>query len=433
MKLMRITGGRVLDPSNDLDGQYDIRVENGRIGAVAPSGKLPEPAEGEEIIDATGRWVMPGLVDMHVHLREPGEEYKEDLDSGLRAAAAGGFTAICCMPNTLPPNDTRAVTEMLRRKAERIGLARLHPIAAVTRGLEGTDLVEMGDMVDAGAVAFSDDGRCVHNANVMRRALEYARNFGVVVIQHAQEPEMTTKSLTHEGPVGTRLGMGGWPAAAEEIIVARDIILARLTGGTYHVAHVSTAGSVEMIRRAKQEGLKVTAEVTPHHLLLTDEATTTYDTNTKVNPPLRPESDRQAVLSALGEGVIDAVASDHAPHSALEKEGDFQNAAFGISGLDTSLSLMLGLVQQSALSPLGLARAMSTAPARILGLEGGTLSEGQVADITVVDPESPHAIDPSGFASRGRNTPFAGREVVGRAVMTLVAGRNIFDAAVNKD
>jgi dihydroorotase len=428
MKAMRIVSGRVLDPSRDLDGPNDIRIEDGRISVVAPPGSLPAPASGEQVVDAAGKWVVPGLVDMHVHLREPGEEYKEDLESGLSAALRGGFTAVCPMPNTVPVNDTRAVTEMIIRKAERLGLARLHPVAAVTRGQEGTDLVEMGDLADAGAVAFSDDGHCVSNANVMRRALEYARNFDAVIIQHAQDPDLTTRGLTHEGPVGTRLGMGGWPSAAEEVIVARDIALARLTGGAYHVAHVSTAGTVELIRRARDEGLRVSAEVTPHHLLLTDEATTGYDTSTKVNPPLRPEKDRRALVEALASGVIDAVASDHAPHSLLEKEGDFQTAAFGISGLETSVGLLLGLVAEGALSPLDMVRAMSTAPARILGLECGTLAVGARADITVIDPERPMRIDPARFASRGRNTPFAGRQVPGGVAMTLVDGKNLFDS-----
>ncbi len=432
MKPMRFVSGRVLDPSRDLDGPYDIRIENGRIVAVEPPGALPEPASGEKVVDASGLWIMPGLVDMHVHLREPGEEYKEDLESGLTAAVRGGFTAVCPMPNTSPINDTRAVTEMIIRKAERLGLARLHPVAAVTRGQAGTDLVEMGDLVEAGAVAFSDDGRCVSNANVMRRALEYASNFDTVVIQHAQDPDLTTSGLTHEGPVGTRLGMGGWPSAAEEVIVARDIVLARLTGGSYHVAHVSTAGTVELIRRARDEGLRVTAEVAPHHLLLTDAATSGYDTNTKVNPPLRPEHDRLALIEALAGGVIDAVASDHAPHSMLEKEGDFQTAAFGISGLETSVSLVLGLVAGGMLTPLAMARAMSTAPARILGLESGTLAVGARADITLIDPERPARIDPSRFASKGRNTPFAGREVPGGVAMTFLAGKNLFDAGKNK-
>ncbi|MBW2261011.1 MAG: dihydroorotase, partial [Deltaproteobacteria bacterium] len=387
MKPMRIVSGRVLDPSRDLDGSYDVRIENGLIAAVEPPGALPEPVSGEQVVDAAGLWIMPGLVDMHVHLREPGEEYKEDLESGLTAAVRGGFTAVCPMPNTSPVNDTRAVTEMIIQKAERLGLARLHPVAAVTRGLAGNDLVEMGDLADAGAVAFSDDGHCVCNANVMRRALEYARNFDAVVIQHAQDPDLTTRGLTHEGPVGTRLGMGGWPSAAEEVIVARDIVLTRLTGGAYHVAHVSTAGTVELIRRARDEGLRVTAEVAPHHLLLTDEATAGYDTNTKVNPPLRPERDRQALVEALAGGLIDVVASDHAPHSLLEKEGDFHSASFGISGLETSVGLVLGLVAEGALTPLAMARAMSTAPARILDLESGTLAVGARADITLVDPE----------------------------------------------
>jgi dihydroorotase len=410
-----------------MDGTFDVSVADGRIQAIEPPGKLPAPAPDERIVEAAGHWVMPGLVDMHVHLREPGEEYKEELATGLLAAARGGFATVCSMPNTDPVNDTRAVTEMLLRKADRLGLSRLHPVAAVTRGLAGRDLVEMGDLVDAGAVAFSDDGRCVCNANVMRRALEYARNFDSVVIQHAQDPDLTPKGLTHEGPVGTRLGMGGWPAAAEEVIVARDISLVRLTGSSYHVAHVSTAGTVEMIRRAKEADLSVTAEVTPHHLVLTDEATVEYDTNTKVNPPLRPEADRAALVEALAAGVIDAVASDHAPHSALEKEGDFQSAAFGISGLETSLGLVLGLVGDGSLTPLAMARAMSTAPARILGLEAGTLAPGAPADITIVDPDRPVRIDPTRFASRGRNTPFADREVPGLAVMTLRGGELIFD------
>jgi len=431
MKRIRIAGGRVLDPSRGKEGRLDIRIEGGRIAAVAPTGKLPDAA-GEKVVEAAGLWVLPGLVDMHVHLREPGEEYKEDLESGLGAAVRGGFAAVCSMPNTHPPNDTRAVTEMLIRKADRLGLARLHPVAAITRGLEGKDLVEMGDLMAGGAVAFSDDGRCVADANVMRRALEYSASFGSVIIQHAQDSGLTPKPLTHEGAVGTKLGLGGWPGAAEEVVVARDIILARLTGGSYHVAHVSTAGSVEMIRRAKEEGLHVTAEVTPHHLLLTDEATATYDTSTKVNPPLRPEKDRKALLEGLREGVIDAIATDHAPHSLLEKEGDFQSAAFGISGLETAVGLVLGLVADGIISPLQMARAMSAAPCRILGLEGGSLAEGAPAHVTLIDPERPHVVDPSTFTSRGRNTPFAGRTLPGRAVMTVVAGEIVFDESRGK-
>jgi dihydroorotase len=357
-----------------------------------------------------------------VHLREPGEEYKETLETGLGAALRGGFTRVCCMPNTIPVNDTRAVTEMLARKADRLRLARLHPIAAVTRGSQGEELTEMGDMVDAGAVAFSDDGRCVGDADTMRRALEYARSFSTVIVQHAQDAHLAGGGLTHEGPVGTRLGMGGWPAAAEEVVVSRDIILSRLTGGRYHVAHASTAGTVELVRRAKDEDLAVTAEATPHHLLLTDEATAGYDTNTKVNPPLRPEADRLALVEGLRDGTIDAVATDHAPHSLLEKEGDFHSAAFGISGLDCAVSLMLSLTAGGELSPMALIRAMSTGPARLLGLDAGTLAEGSVADVTVIDPDDPHEIDPRSFVSRGRNTPFAGRRVPGRPVTTIVDG-----------
>jgi dihydroorotase len=426
MMPVRIVNGRVIDPSSGIDEKRDIRIDEGRIQAMSAPGELGAPADGEVVVDAEGKWVVPGLIDMHVHLREPGEEYKEDVRSGMQAAVRGGFSSICCMPNTDPVNDTRAVTEMVIRKAQKLGLARLYPIAAVTRGRKGEELTEMGDLLDGGAVAFSDDGNCIANANTMRCALEYSRSFDSLIIQHAQDPDLSAGGLTHEGPVGTRMGMGGWPAAAEEVIVARDIVLTRLTAGRYHLAHVSSAGSIEMIRQARKQGLRVSAEVTPHHLLLTDEATASYDTATKVNPPLRPESDRKAMVDALAEGVIEVVATDHAPHSLLEKEGDYRSAAFGISGLESAVALMLTLVDQGAITPSTMIRAMSTAPARILGLQGGTLAVGSVADVTVIDPEDPHIIDPAAFASRGHNTPFAGREVPGRAVMTIVGGEVVW-------
>lgn len=429
MEPIRITGGRVIDPSGDVDEMRDVRIDNGRIQAVTPPGQLPDPGAAEKVLDARGRWVVPGLVDMHVHLREPGEEYKETIETGLRAAVTGGFSSVCCMPNTVPVNDNRAVTEMIRRKADRLGLARVHPIAAITAGQKGQELTEMGDLLDAGAVAFSDDGHCVDNADTMRRALEYARSFSTLIVQHAQDRHLAADGLTHEGPLGTKLGLGGWPSAAEEVIVARDIILARLTRSRLHVAHVSTAGTVQLLRRAREEGLSVTAEVTPHHLLLTDEATATYDTSTKVNPPLRPETDRRALVQALGEGLIDAVATDHAPHSLLEKEGDFQSAAFGISGLETAVALLLTLVSEGTLTPVAMVRAMSTTPARILGIEGGTLAQGAVADVAVIDPDDPHTIDPKTFVSRGKNTPFAGREVPGRVAATIVGGALVYEHA----
>ncbi len=427
MDHIRIVGGRLIDPSSGIDAPRDVLLADGVVSAVEKPGKLPAPGQGDRTVDASGRWVVPGLVDMHVHLREPGDEHKEDIASGLGAAVKGGFSSVCAMPNTDPVNDTRAVTEMIRRKAERLGLARLYPVAAITRALAGKELTEMGDLTDAGAVAFSDDGRCVSGSGTMRCALEYALSFGTVIIQHAQDPDLSAGGLTHEGPLGTRLGMGGWPSAAEEVIVARDIVLARLTGSRYHVAHVSCAGTVGMLRQAKAEGLPVSSEVTVNHLLLTDADTAGYDTLTKVSPPFRTAGDRQALLDGLREGVIDAVVTDHAPHALLDKEGDYRSASFGISGLDTSVSLMLGLVESGDLTPMQMIRAMSTAPARVLGLPAGTLSVGAAGDVTVIDPADPHVIDPKTFVSKGKNTPFAGRRVPGRAVMTIVAGRVVFE------
>jgi dihydroorotase len=368
---------------------------------------------------------MPGLVDMHVHLREPGEEYKEDLSTGLKAAASGGFPAVCCMPNTKPPNDARPITEMLTRRAREIDASRLHPIGAITRGRAGLEPTEMGDLIEAGAVAFSDDGQSVADAGVLRRAMEYAATFDALIIEHAEDASLTAGGVSHEGEVGLRAGLGGMPVEAEDVIVARDIILARLTGVRLHIAHVSSLRSVELIRRAKDEGLPVTAEVTPHHLLLTDEATGQYDTHTKVNPPLRPEEHRAALLDGLREGVIDAVASDHAPHSVLEKEGDYGSAAFGISGLDTTVPLMLRLVEKKHLSPMDMARALSARPCGILRLAGGRIEAGAPADLTIINPDSAFRIKPAAFLSRGRNTPFAGWKVPGRAVMTIRDGRII--------
>ncbi|MFH1438802.1 MAG: dihydroorotase [Pseudomonadota bacterium] len=424
-KIIKIEGGRIFDPATGKNGSFDIRMEGNLITAVDKPGSFGKPGSHEQIIDAKAMWIMPGLVDMHVHLREPGEEYKEDLQSGLGAAAAGGFAAVCCMPNTKPANDNRAITQMLIRRAREIGRSNLYPIAAITMGREGRTPVEMGDLLDAGAVAFSDDGSSVPCSAVMRRALEYASSFDALIIEHAQDADMTMGGVSHEGEVGTRAGLGGMPAEAEEIIVARDIILARMTGARLHIAHVSTPRSVELIRRAKDEGIRVTAEVTPHHLLLNDAVTADYDTNTKVNPPIRPEEYRLALINALKKGIIDVVASDHAPHSVLEKEGTFGAAAFGIGGLETTAALMLKLVDEGHLKPMDMAAALATNPCRILGLDGGKIAAGSVANITILNPEQPYTIDPSKFISKGKNTPFGGWKVPGRPHMTICEGKII--------
>jgi dihydroorotase len=419
---LRIEGARVIDPAAGRDGKLDLRLSGGKIEAVDRPGAFGKAREGEKIIAARGLWVMPGFVDMHVHLREPGEEYKEDIASGLRAAAAGGFPSVCCMPNTVPVNDTRAVTEMLLRRAAQVGAARLHPVAAITRGREGRELTEMGDLLDAGAVAFSDDGCSVRDAGMMRRAMDYAAGLDALIIEHAEDASLVAGGLSHEGEVGTRAGLGGMPAEAEELIVARDVILARLTGARLHIAHISSLRSVEIVRRAKDEGLPVTAEVTPHHLLLSDAATGDYDTRTKVNPPLRSEEHRRALLEAARDGVIDAVATDHAPHSVIEKEGDFASAAFGISGLETAAALMLRLVEEGQLKPAAVARLLAAGPSRVLRLPGGRIEPGAPADLTLLDPESPATIDPAAFVSKGRNTPFGGWKVPGRVAMTIREG-----------
>jgi len=425
--MLILRGGRVVDPSRGLDEEADVVIEDGRITRVGRGAAEGLRGERVEVRDVTGCWVVPGLVDMHVHFREPGQEYKEDIASGLRAAAAGGFTQVCAMPNTTPVNDTRAITEAMvargREVASAGGATRLHPFGAITKGLEGRDLTEMADLRDAGAIGVSDDGKCVMNAAVMRRALEYARTFDLVVSQHCEDHDLSAGALMHEGAVSTKLGLRGWPRVAEDVIVARDLLLAELTGARYHIAHLSSKVAVRLLREAKSRGIEVSAEVTPHHLTMTHESVLSYDTVCKVNPPLREEEDVEALREALRDGTIDVIATDHAPHSPLEKDCEFAAASPGMIGVETALPAMLELVRRGILTPLRLIEAMSTGPVKITRLEGGSLVVGARADVTVIDPEARWTVTKDALRSKSHNTPYLGREVIGRVRLTLVGGK----------
>jgi dihydroorotase len=415
-----IRNGRVVDPAGGTDAVTDVWVADGRIHKLGRGLKAPA---GAEIIDATGKVVCPGFIDIHVHLREPGFEYKETIASGTRAAAAGGFTAVACMANTFPVNDNRAVTDYILARAKVEGVVRVYPIGAVTRNLEGIQLAEMAEQAEAGCVAFSDDGKCVMNAELYRRAMEYALPFGTPVISHAEDCHLAHGAPMNEGLVSTELGLSGQPGAAEDVMVARDIILAELTGAHLHVAHISTAGAVRLVREAKARGVRVTAEVTPHHLVLTDEAVRTYDPNCKMAPPLRTKRDVEACLEALVDGTIDCVATDHAPHALSEKESEFAEAAHGVVGLETAVALLLDrLVRPGVIDLPTLVARLSPGPARLLNLPGGSLAPGAAADITILDLEQPWTVDPATFQSRSRNTPFAGFTGRGGPWMTLVGG-----------
>jgi dihydroorotase len=418
-----IRNGRVVDPAGGVDQVQDVLIADGRIARLGRSLKAPA---GAEVIDATGKVVCPGFVDMHVHLREPGFEYKETIASGTRAAAAGGFTAVACMANTFPVNDNRAVTDYILARARVEGVVRVYPIGAVTRNLEGKQLAELAEQAEAGCVAFSDDGKCVMNAELYRRAMEYALPFGTPIISHAEDCHLAHEAPMNEGLVSTELGLSGQPGAAEDVMVARDIILAELTGAHLHIAHISTAGAVRLVREAKARGVRVTAEVTPHHLILTDEAVRSYDPNCKMAPPLRTKRDVEACLEALADGTIDCVATDHAPHATSEKEGEFAEAAHGIVGLETAVPLLLDrLVRPGVIDLPTLVTRLSTAPARLLNLPGGTLAAGADADVTILDLERAWTVEPAAFQSRGRNTPFAGQRGVGAPWMTLVGGLKV--------
>jgi dihydroorotase len=416
-----IRNGRVVDPAASVDAVQDVLVAGDRIERLGR--ELPAP-DGATVVDATGKVVCPGFIDIHVHLREPGFEYKETVATGTRAAAAGGFTAVCCMANTHPVNDNRSITDYIRARAAIEGAVRVYPIGAVTRGLGGKELAELAELAEAGCVAFSDDGKCVMNAALYRRAMEYTLPFGAPVISHAEDDHLADGGAMHEGVVSTELGMPGVPAAAEDVMVARDILLAELTGAHLHIAHVSTAGAVRLVREAKARGAHVTAEVTPHHLLLTDEAVRSFDANTKMNPPLRSRRDAEALLEGLLDGTIDCIATDHAPHAQSEKEGEFDLAAFGIVGLETAVGLLLDRLVRPGILPLPtLVARLSRNPARLLGLPGGSLAPGAPADLTILDPAAEWTVNPARFESRSRNTPFGGWSLTGRPWKTIVGGR----------
>jgi dihydroorotase len=423
-----IRNGRVVDPSQDIDQGMDILLEDGRVAGLGE--RLEDPGEAE-VVDAAGLVVAPGFIDLHTHLREPGFEYKETIETGCRAAVAGGFTAVCCMANTDPVNDDPSVTRFIMERASDVGLARVYPIGAISKGCRGEELAEVGEMVRAGAVAISDDCRPVANSLLMRRALEYARSFEVPVAAHAEDIDLSDGGLMHEGAVSTRIGLKALSPAAEEAMVARDLLLAERTGGRLHLCHLSTAASLEAVRTAKARGVSVTCEVAPHHFSLTDEdvAAANYDPNWKTNPPLRSAGDVAAVRQALADGTVDAIVSNHAPHHSDEKEIDFSEAPFGIVGLETAVSLALDrLVHGKVLDLDRLVHLFSTSPARAFRLPGGTLRVGSPADVTVLDPRRHNMVDPARFESKSRNTPFAGLKLRGGPVMTIVDGRVVWRA-----
>lgn len=425
MKLL-IANGHLIDPAAPENTGMNILIEDGRIADwIRPAESQPEV---DEVFDASGLLVAPGFIDMHVHLREPGQEHKETIATGCAAAVAGGFTSVCPMPNTSPVNDNAAITRYMIEQGERAGLANIFPIGAITKSSDGSELAEMGEMKAAGAVAVSDDGRPVPNAGIMRRAMQYAKDFDLPVIDHCEDKSLSAGGVMHEGKISLLLGLKGMPAIAEEIDVVRDILLARETGAHLHIAHVSTRGAIEAVRRAKNEGINITCEVAPHHFTLTDKAVEGYDTNTKMAPPLRSEEHREAIIEAIKDGTIDAIASDHAPHHADEKALEYDRAPFGITGLETSVGLaMTELVHKGVIDLERLVELCSTGPAKILRLDGrGTLKPGSVADVTILDPEIPWTYSNAESRSKSRNSPFDGRQFAGAVIATVVGGRQVY-------
>lgn len=422
-----IAGGRVIDPANKRDAVMNVLIEDGRIAEAASPGAHPAPA-ADRVLDARGKVVCPGFVDLHVHLREPGREDMETIATGTRAAARGGFTSVCCMANTTPVNDNQSVTDFIIDRARRDGAVHVFPIGAISKGMQGEELAEIGELIGAGCVAISDDGKPVMNAELMRRALEYSTLFRIPVIQHAEDAHLTGKGVMHEGRVSTELGFKGIPAASEAVIVARDLLLAELTGGHYHVAHVSTAEAIQLVREAKMKGLQVTCEAAPHHFALTDEAVRSFDTNTKMSPPLRSNRHVEAVKAGLRDGTIDAIATDHAPHTIQDKEVEFDYAANGVIGLETAFGLTMSMLVEGEILTLPQAIAhLSSEPARIFGLPKGTLSVGADADVTIVDPAREWVVDITKTASKSRNSPFHGWKLRGQVLATIVSGKIVWE------
>jgi dihydroorotase len=419
-----IRGGRVIDPHNRVDAVRDVLLQDGHVVEVADKTR---PAEGARVIDARGRWVLPGFIDLHVHLREPGDEAKETVLSGSRAAVAGGFTAVVAMPNTRIVNDSPMITEFIRSRAREAGLCDVFPAGALSKGLQGEEMAEIGELVRAGCVCLTDDGRPIMNAGFLRRTLIYAKAFRLPVMLHEEDLTLSCRGVASEGARATRLGLMPIPPSAEVSMVARDLVLAEETGAQLHLAHLSCEGSVRLLREAKMRGLAVTGEATPHHFTLTDAALEGYDSNAKVNPPLRTAEDVKAIREALADGTIDAIATDHAPHGPLDKEVEFDKAANGIIGLETALPLTLELVHQGVLSKERAVELLTIGPAKSFGLAGGHLAAGAPASVTIVDPEARWTVDANRFFSKSRNTPFHGRSVRGRVACTIVHGRVVFE------
>ena len=423
---MWIKGGRVIDPANNLDKLADILIRGSIVEEIVPAGgQVPS---GEEVLDAKGLWVLPGLIDMHAHLREPGYEYKEDIASGSLAAAAGGITSVVCMANTGPVNDNAAVTQYILKKASSVGLVRVLPVGAMTKGLQGKELSEMGLMKEAGIVAVSDDGNPLESASVMRSAMEYAATFSLPVISHCEDKGLAAAGVMNEGALASRLGLAGIPPLAEEIMVSRDVLLAQYTGVPVHITHISTKGSLEIITQSKQLGSKVTCDTTPHHFLLTEEGVRSYDAHYKMNPPLRSEAVRLALIEGIRMNLIDCIATDHAPHAKDEKDLDFDLAPFGIIGFQTLLPALMKLHLDFDIDFSQLLACVTKNPARVLGLEAGTLSRGSLADITLFDPSAVWTLTEDMILSKSHNTPFIGWTFTGKVVRTIVGGKTVYSA-----
>jgi dihydroorotase len=424
-----IKNGQVIDPANQLDGSFDILINNGKIEAIEPQGKISgSKLKDVPVIDAKNCVVAPGFCDMHVHFREPGHEYKETIETGSASAAAGGFSTVAVMPNTSPVNDNRSITELIFSQAKKTNLVNVLPIGAITKGLKGESLSDMGELKEAGCIGYSDDGRPVMDSELMRRAFEYSRMFGLPCIQHSEILDLTQGGCMNEGIISTELGLKGMPVEAEDIMVFRDICLLRKTGGRLHVAHISSGGAVELVRQAKAKGLPVTCEVAPHHFTLTEEACRNYDTNAKMSPPLRTHEDLELIKEGLRDGTIDIIATDHAPHDLADKQMEFSKACFGIVGLETALPLTLKMVDEKVITLQKAVDLLTQQPCRLFNLNKGNLGVGKDADIVIFNPKTQYTIEPEKFKSRSKNSPYKGWKVRGKVLHTLVAGKTVYSA-----